>query len=284
MSHEYRWAALLILPLAFAPLACGDEGEDRSALEEDELSRELDLALQGDTAPATFEDTARVEVEQPSDSPAAQPAPQAQSPRPTQPRQTQPRQTQPRQEPERQGPRTVSRSVPAGTSMSVRLEQTISTETNSVGDSFSATLSEPLVAADGTTIIPAGATVRGRVTGVKTSGRVGETALIKVAFESISFGGESYPLRATVVEANPERRTRTTRGEQAAKIGAGAAAGAILGQVLGKDREATIAGAAIGAAAGTAIAMGTSDVDAVLAQGSRMVIRLDAPISVETRL
>jgi hypothetical protein len=37
----------------------------------------------------------------------------------------------------------------------------------------------------------------------------------------------------------------------------------------------------VGAAAGTAIAMGTADVDAVLREGSPMVIRLNAPVFVE---
>mgnify|MGYP006203960819 CR=1 FL=1 len=44
--------------------------------------------------------------------------------------------------------------------------------------------------------------------------------------------------------------------------------------------ESTLKGAAIGAAAGTAIAMGTSDVDAVLPAGAEVVIRLDQPITV----
>jgi hypothetical protein len=55
----------------------------------------------------------------------------------------------------------------------------------------------------------------------------------------------------------------------------------VLGQVIGRDRESTLKGAAIGAAAGTAIAMGTADVDAVLPSGSRMVIRLDAPVQID---
>lgn len=275
------WPLLVLAPLVLAPLACGEDDPDRAALEEDELSRDLELALQGDTAPASLEDTGVVEFERPdtvgqdADAPAQTPRPQ-----PTPPRQQTPPQRSPEPQRERE-PRRVTGTIPAGTSMAVRLNQTLSTETSSVGDAFTATLTEPLVGADGRTIIPSGATVRGRVTAVKASSRVGETALLKLAFEAISFGGESYPLRATVVEANPERKTRTSRGEQAAKIGAGTAAGAILGQVLGKDREATIAGAAIGAAAGTAIALGTADVDAVLSAGSRMVIRLDRGLSYE---
>jgi len=172
-------------------------------------------------------------------------------------------------------------TVPIGTTIAVRMDETLSTKDSQPGQPFTATIADPIVGLDGTVLIPSGAKVRGRVTAVEKSDRVGETAVIKLAFESVSFDGRSYPLQATVVEANPERRTRTSTGEQAGKVAAGAAAGAVLGRILGKDTEGAIKGAVIGAAAGTAIAMGTADVDAVLPAGSRMVIRLDAPVEVE---
>jgi outer membrane lipoprotein SlyB len=103
---------------------------------------------------------------------------------------------------------------------------------------------------------------------------------MKLAFEAITFGGQTYPLQATVERAEVRQVTRTSATEQAGKVAAGAAAGAILGQVIGRDRSSTIRGAAIGAAAGTAIAMGTADVDAVLPQGAEVVIRLDQPIHI----
>jgi hypothetical protein len=270
-----RFAAILLafLPLAAITAACGRDADDRAALQEDELGRELDLALRGDTLLPTFQDTA-IGV-----TPEAAPVTQAPRAQPQQPR-TQPPAPRPQPQPPAPSvPRAIP--VPAGTSMAVTLNQELSTETSRVGDGFTATLSDPIVSADGMVLIPAGATVRGRVTHVAMSNRVGETAVLKLAFESIAFGGRSHPLQATVVEATPQRRTRTSRTEQAAKVAAGAAAGAVLGQVLGRDRESTLKGAAVGAAAGTAIAMGTADVDAVLPAGSRMVIRLDAPIQVD---
>jgi hypothetical protein len=167
-----------------------------------------------------------------------------------------------------------------GTTMTLALNETLSTETNHAGDAFTATLSSAVLDLNGDVLIPAGATVRGRVTQVQKSGRVGETAILNVAFESVSFADNVYPLDATVVSANPERVSRSSTGEQVGKAAAGAAAGAILGRVLGKDTKSTIKGAVIGAAAGTAIAMGTADVDAVLKAGSTMVIKLEQPISI----
>jgi len=269
---------LLLLPVALAPLGCGDRGDERAALAEDELDRELDLALQRDTSVTRFEDTAPAPEPAPSrpaPAPARSQPPQRQSPEPR---------PQPEQRREQPRPRTVTLTVPTGTTFAIRLDETLATDQSRPGDPFTATLDDPIVSVDGTVLIPAGATVRGRVTAAEKSDRVGDTAVIKVAFESVSFDGRSYPLQATVVEANPERRMRTTAKQTAGKVAAGAAAGALLGQILGKDTEATLKGAAVGAAAGTAIAMGTADVDAVLPAGSRMVIRLDAPIEVQRTL
>lgn len=273
---------LLMAPLALAPVACGDDA-DRSALEDEELDRELDLALRGDTVPLTFEDTAVGEAERdPEDQPRAEaprrdpPAPQRQQPRP-QPRQEQPRQAEPQPAPQ---PTTQRLTVPVGTTFAIRMNEELSTERNQAGDAFTARLMDPIVDASGAVIVPAGAVVRGRVTAVAPSGRVGETAAMKLAFEAISFGGESYPLQASVQRADVQQKTRTGAAETAGKVAAGAAAGAILGQVLGKDTGSTLKGAAIGAAAGTAIAMGTADVDAVLPEGAEVVVRLDEPINV----
>ena len=281
MSKRHLWTLLLALaPATVMMAACGEETPDRAALEEDELDRELDLALQGDTVPATFEDTVVSDEPEPEPSPPpTRPATQRPAPRPNPPPAPAPRDPDPAPV-EAPRPRTVSVSAPTGANVSVTLNETLSTRTNGPGDSFTATLQEPVLSADGEVVIPAGATVRGRVTQVQKSGRVGETAIMNLAFESVSFDGDSYPLQASVVQANPERSSRESTGEQVGKVAAGAAAGAILGRVLGKNTGSTIKGAVIGAAAGTAIAMGTADVDAVLRSGSTMVIRLDAPVTV----
>jgi hypothetical protein len=281
MSKRHLWTLFLALaPAAALSAACGNEPPDRTALEEDELDRELDLALQGDTVSATFEDTVVAEQPEPEAAPPpTRPATQRPAPRPNPPPAPATRDPDPAPPPAPR-PQTVTVSAPIGTNVTVALNETLSTRTNGPGDAFTATLQEPVLSADGQVVIPAGATVRGRVTQVQKSGRVGETAIMNLAFESVAFGGTSYPLHASVVQANPERSSRESTGEQVGKVAAGAAAGAILGRVLGKNTSSTVKGAVIGAAAGTAIAMGTADVDAVLRSGSTMVIRLDAPVTI----
>jgi hypothetical protein len=269
--------ALLAIPIALA-LACGTGGEE-SADRAPATDRELDLALSSDNAPATFEDKPSLSPDvdagsSPSvtfagDASKVRPAPAAGRP----------------------AIGTVSsvsvripvasvRTVPIGTMLPLALNETLSTHSNEPGDAFTATLTEAVTDRDGATLIPAGAILRGRVTQVQKSGRVGETAVLSLAFEAIRFDGRSYPLEATVVAANPERVSRESTGDQVGKVAVGAAAGAVLGRVIGGNTRSTIRGAVIGAAAGTAIALGTADVDAVLMQGSIMMIRTDAPVAV----
>ncbi|HUF49819.1 MAG TPA: hypothetical protein VMN60_03240 [Longimicrobiales bacterium] len=282
-NRNRRAAWLLLLPLAMLPAACGDDADERDALREAELGRELDLALQGDTMPVAFQDSAIGLEPEPEPGPAPAP-PLVQQPRSTERTPTPtptpaPRREEPAPAPA-PAPRAVSATVAMGTSMALTLNETLSTERNKVGDAFTATLQEAITDGSGNVLIPAGAQVRGRLTQVNKSGHIGETGVIALAFEAVSFGGRSYPMDATVVRANPERQNRTSTQEQVAKVAAGAAAGAIIGRILGKDTRSTLKGAAAGAAAGTAIAMGTADVDVVLRAGSEMQIRLDSPIEI----
>ena len=282
MRRNRLAALMLALPIALSAVACGDKDE-RDALNEDELGRELDMALQGDSTQGVFQDTAAgmaptEEPVPPQPAPTTRPVNRRPQRTPTPTPRPAPARTEPTPAPS--APRTVTSTVASGTVFSVALNDQLSTDKSSPGDGFTATLREAILDSDGDVLIPAGATVRGRVTRVDKSDRVGETAVLNVAFEAVSFGGKSYPLDATVIEANPQRRTRQSTAEQAGKVAAGAAAGAIIGKVIGKSTGATLKGAAVGAAAGTAIAMGTADVDVVLPAGSTMRVRLDSPIQI----
>jgi hypothetical protein len=265
-----------------------------------ELEQELALALQGDTVPAVFEDTAIAveEVVVPPVQETTRPAPVQRKPeakaRPERPiaREIPDRATdadtaaagatgaEKNVETAAAAPEKRVRTVPMGSMLELALEMDLSTETNQPGDMFTATLQKPVVGQNGTVIIPSGASVRGRVTHVQKSGRVGETAVLNLAFEGISWEDSRYPLEATVVQANPERVSRSSTAEQVGKVAAGAAAGALLGRVIGGKNKDAIKGAVVGAAAGTAIALGTADVDAVLKKGSVMVIRTVRPLDV----
>ena len=102
MKSMNRMALLLAMPLMVSAVACGDDKNDRDALQKDEMDRQLDLALQSDSAPVSYSDTA--EGVQPVPDVTAPPRP---TPRPT-PRapQTTPR---PAPRPERTEPQPAPR-------------------------------------------------------------------------------------------------------------------------------------------------------------------------------
>ncbi|MCZ6824868.1 MAG: hypothetical protein O7E50_04205 [Gemmatimonadetes bacterium] len=278
-------SATLAIALGLAPFAaaCGGSGDREGDVAEDTLGlldSELDLAMSGEHDEAQLRDEPqgrRVEERDPGRTPAARPTPppppseQVAGPEP------------PSAEAEGPGVRVEGRSIAGGTTFDVTLNQELSTRTSQVGDLYSATLVHPLT--DGRlVIVPAGATVLGQVTVVQKSGGQGQQAVLNLSINEVSFDGETYPLQASIVEANPETRSRSSTGAKAAKIGGAAVAGAILGGIIGGNATGAIIGTAVGGAAGTAIVLGTEDVDAVLPRGSRMTLRLDAPLEIQVEL
>lgn len=265
---------LALLLTVGAGVACERASEDETA----EVDREMDMALEGDTAAEP--ELRDVPQEQATAQPQARQEPRRQTPT-AQPPQQQPRAETPREEERRPAtPATIMLSASEGSTLRIILNQELSTRNNQSGDLFTARVADAVT--DGrNVVIPAGAVVRGQVTAVQESGGQGQQAIIKLEFSEISMDGATYPLRATIVQANPETRSRTSTGGRVARIGGGAAAGAILGRVIGGDTKGAVIGAAVGAAAGTAITLGTEDVDAVLPEGSEMTIRLDEPVVVQ---
>ena len=172
-------------------------------------------------------------------------------------------------------------TLPAGASMQVTLNDQLGTSSSHVGDRFTATVSNAVYAQNGATVVPAGATIFGHVSGVKPSRNVGEQAAIVLDFDSLSFNGNSYPFDANVTATNLKQQSSTSTSETLKNAAIGAAAGAVLGAVLSNaDKDKILLGAGLGAAAGTAISLGTSDVNAVLPAGSQMTLRATQTVAI----
>jgi hypothetical protein len=292
MTRKTLVAALVLaLPVSSLLVACGGEGDtpDRAALEREALERDLDLALQPDSASpeVALRDVALMDsTVAPAPAPAA-PQPQAPAPAPRAPQAAAP--SRPAPAPSRpaqpSGPRYVTRTVSSGTSFTVRFDNQVSTRTASEGSTFTTTLSHDLTDDEGRTVVPAGATVRGRVTrAVASGGGLGRDAALSVTLTSISYGGERYPIDVSMVDAPAvQRRSRQGRGQTAATVAGGAAVGAMAGRVLGGSRRNAAIGAVAGAAAGTGVVVASHDIDAVIPAGSTATVRLDGPVRVRRR-
>ena len=165
-------------------------------------------------------------------------------------------------------------SLPTGSVLTVTLDQQVGTKTSKVGDTFSATVVDAVVASNGQTVVPAGTKVYGKVTGLQDSNNAGQKAAIRLDFERININGVERPFEANITATQLQTQGEDSRNETLKKAGIGAAAGAVLGAVIGGgDVSKILGGAAIGAAAGTVISLGTGEVDAVLPAGSKMTLR-----------
>lgn len=170
-------------------------------------------------------------------------------------------------------PATAS-SLPPGTQLDVTLDNAIGTKVSHLGDAFTATVQNAVVAQNGQTAVPAGAKIYGTVTGLQDRSNPTETAVIKLDFSRLEMYGRSHPFQAKITATNLQTTGGDTRNETIKKAGIGAAAGAVLGAVLsGGDLSKILVGGALGAAAGTAISLGMGDSEAVLPAGSRMTLQ-----------
>jgi hypothetical protein len=161
--------------------------------------------------------------------------------------------------------------VPVGTEFDVRLSNALSSATAQVEDRFEATTMVDLREGN-RVVVPAGSVMRGVISSVKKAGRIERTGSLTVAFDRLTVGTRSFPIRATVTDAI---ESQGIKGE-AGKIGAGAGVGAVIGAILGGAKGA-LAGILIGGG-GTIAATEGKDVE--LAPGTVLRVRLDSGLNV----
>lgn len=169
--------------------------------------------------------------------------------------------------------------LPVGTTMTVRLDQAISTASRE-GDTFSATVADPVYASDNTIAVPAGATLFGHVTGVHAATLPTEQNVIRLNFDELRMNGRAYPFSGSISNVAVQNKNGGSNTTRAAVTGA--AAGAVLGAVLsGGELSKIITGGLLGAAAGTVISMGTgTSAQATIPAGSTVVVRSTQPVQV----
>ena len=165
--------------------------------------------------------------------------------------------------------------VPAGTTLTVRLAESLGSKINSAGDSFAATLASA-VTVDGNTVIPKGATARGTVVDAKPLGRFKGGAVLEVRLTSIEVNGKERSIETSALSREMKGKGKRT----AVLAGGGTALGAIVGGLAGGGKGAAI-GALAGGGAGAGGAAFTGNKDIVLPAETVLSFKLRTPLEVK---
>ena len=161
--------------------------------------------------------------------------------------------------------------VPAGTTLVVVFESTVSSVSAHVEDPVLARVGEDVKNGE-ETLLPAGSEMRGHVTSVKRSGKVKGKAELHVEFDTIEVKGRSYKVEGMVDET-----AKSSHGRDAKIIGGAAGAGALVGGIAAGG-AGLLKGVLIGGAAGTGGVLFTRGKEVVFEQGSRHSVTLESTL------
>jgi hypothetical protein len=165
-------------------------------------------------------------------------------------------------------------TVPAGTSLLVRMIDTVDSSKNAVGSRFSASL-ETNLEVDGVVVAPAGTKVYGRLAQSKEAGRMAGKSELRLELTEIVLNGTAYP----VLSSDYQVSGKSSGGRSAKRILGGAGLGAAIGAIAGNAGM----GAAIGAVAGTTAAVVQKGQTVNVPSETLLEFRLQQPASLPAR-
>lgn len=173
--------------------------------------------------------------------------------------------------PKEQAPPIV---IPAGTAISVTIDQSVSSKDSDPGERVAASVAEPIII-DGRGVILRGSKATARVTQAKSAGKFKGSAELGITLTSVEVGGENYTIHtSTFSEASKGRGERTAIG-----TGIGAGAGALIGALAGGGKGAAI-GAGAGGGAGLAGTALTGKRDITIAPETRINFKLTQALEI----
>jgi hypothetical protein len=165
-------------------------------------------------------------------------------------------------------------TVPAGTTILIRMLDTVDSSKNPPGSRFTATLETNLVV-NGKVIVPQGNTVYGRLAESKQAGRATGSSELQLELTEIVVRGTAYPLLTSDYQVKG-----SSSGKRSAKrILGGAGLGAIIGGIAGNAGM----GAAIGATVGTVGAVAQKGKSVNVPSETLLEFRLQQPASLPAK-
>ena len=165
-------------------------------------------------------------------------------------------------------------TIPEGTPIAIRLQESISSASAQPGQQFDAILDDPLLV-DERTVVPRGVPVVVRVVAARHSGHLNHSGYLRITLASITIQGKPVPVQtSSLFVVGGEHKKRNL-----ALIGGGAGAGTLIGALAGGGKGALIGGL-VGAGAGTGTAYLTGKKDVGFGAERRLAFRLTQPVTI----
>lgn len=184
---------------------------------------------------------------------------------------------EPNQNPQQRTSNASQLTIPAGAWISIRVNQPLSSDRNLPGDTFTATLAQPIIA-DGIVVARRGQTVAGRVAEAVKAGRVKGTSRLSVEITELSLvDGQQIPVRAQLVQSS----AGTSKGRDAGALATTTGGGALIGAA---------AAGGVGAGMGAIAGAGAAAIGVLVTRGhateiypeEMITFRTLAPITINT--
>jgi len=170
-------------------------------------------------------------------------------------------------------------TLQAGMTLPVRLGESLSSEHNQAGDTFTATLDAPL-STGGFVIAEKGARVEGRIVEAQKSGVKTRATLVLELTKLNTSDGQHVAIKTETLRKQAEAMAT---GDQVGIVAAAAGIGAIIGAMAGGGKGAAI-GAGAGGAAGGGGVVASRNKAVSLPTESKVAFRLGAPVTITERL
>jgi hypothetical protein len=149
-------------------------------------------------------------------------------------------------------------SIPAGTTLAIRIDQHISVKNSRAGNRFTGELVEPVLGGDRSVVVPKRTPVGGVVDASQQRGHFKGSSSLRLRLTSLTLNGTRYPLVSRDLARSKKGKGKRSTGF----IAGGSGFGALVGGLAGGGKGALIGGLA-GGGAGTAAAglTGNNDID-----------------------